>query len=210
MSLVSLMKGVKFRGNEIILRKELSQLDILALNGVSIISRVLGDYVIVAGYVAILFGRSRVTEDIDVIINSSSVTINNIIKLYDELNATGFWVFNAVSPETGFEILKNGLAIRVAKKESIIPNLEVKIAKEPLEFEALRKKVRVILNDRELYISPIELNIAYKLYLGSQKDIEDAVYLYCVFQENIKTNVLASYMRRLGIDLEKIGDILRC
>jgi len=204
------MKGVKFRGNEIILRKELSQLDILALNGVSIISRVLGDYVIVAGYVAILFGRSRVTEDIDVIINSSSVIIDNIIKLYDELNATGFWVFNAVSPETGFEILKNGLAIRVAKKESIIPNLEVKIAKEPLEFEALRKKVRVILNDRELYISPIELNIAYKLYLGSQKDIEDAVYLYCVFQENIKTNVLASYMRRLGIDLEKIGDILRC
>jgi len=203
------MKGVEFRGNEIILRKELSQLDILALNGVSIISRVLGDYVIVAGYVAILFGRSRVTEDIDVIINSSSVTINNIIKLYDELNATGFWVFNAVSP-TGFEILKNGLAIRVARKESIIPNLEVKIAKEPLEFEALRKKVRVILNDRELYISPIELNIAYKLYLGSQKDIEDAVYLYCIFRENIKMDVLASYMRRLGIDLEKIGDILRC
>ena len=192
------MKGVEFRGNEIILRKELSQLDILALNGVSIISRVLGDYVIVAGYVAILFGRSRVTEDIDVIINSSSVTINNIIKLYDELNAAGFWVFNAVSP-TGFEILKNGLAIRVARKESIIPNLEVKIAKEPLEFEALRKKVRVILNDRELYISPIELNIAYKLYLGSQKDIEDAVYLYCIFQENIKTNVFLITNKNLKI-----------
>jgi len=204
------MRGVEFRECEIILEKTLSQLDILALDGASIISQILGEYVIVAGYVAILFGRSRVTEDIDIIVNPDSVTLGNIVKLYDELDRAGFWVFNAISPKTGFEILKNGLAIRVARRENVIPNLEVKVAKKPLEFEALKKRVRVVLNDKELYISPIELNIAYKLYLGSQKDIEDAVYLYCIFQENIKMSILSSYMNRLGIELEEIGDILKC
>jgi len=42
------------------------------------------------------------------------------------------------------------------------------------------------LDDNLLYISPIEIQLAYKLYLGSEKDIMDAVYLYELFENNIQ------------------------
>ena len=52
---------------EIILDKELNNLDIFALKFLNIISRYT-DYVVIAGYVSILLGRTRTTEDIDVFI----------------------------------------------------------------------------------------------------------------------------------------------
>lgn len=44
--------------------------------------------------------------------------------------------------------------------------------------------MKVELDKNLLYISPIEIQLAYKLFLGSEKDIMDAVYLYELFQNN--------------------------
>lgn len=50
---------------EIILNKELNDLDNLALDFIKILDGKAVKYVLVSGYIAILFGRSRSSEDID-------------------------------------------------------------------------------------------------------------------------------------------------
>lgn len=45
-------------------------------------------------------------------------------------------------------------------------------------------RLKVELDKNLLYISPIEIQLAYKLFLGSEKDIMDTVYLYELFQNN--------------------------
>ncbi len=46
----------------------------------------------------------------------------------------------------------------------------------------------------------MEVQIAYKLYLGSDKDIEDAVYLWEIFKDYIDKNRLNDFMRKIGVD----------
>lgn len=50
---------------EIILDKELNNLDKFVLE----FTELLEEYVVVSGYVSILFGRSRMTEDVDLLIS---------------------------------------------------------------------------------------------------------------------------------------------
>ncbi len=45
---------------------------------------------------------------------------------------------------------------------------------------------------------PSSLQIPYKLYLGSDKDIEDAVYLWMLFRETLDGDLLRSFMERLA------------
>ena len=57
---------MKFISNSIIeLDRELSDLDKFTLNFVRILSKY-AKYVVVSGYVSILFGRARSSEDIDI------------------------------------------------------------------------------------------------------------------------------------------------
>jgi len=48
----------------------------------------------------------------------------------------------------------------------------------------LVNRLKVELDKNLLYISPVEIQLAYKLFLGSEKDIMDTVYLYELFQNN--------------------------
>jgi len=204
------MFGVEFEGNFIRLKKELNDLDLFVIEGSKIISRFFKGYVIVAGYVAILFGRSRTTEDVDVIIDPKYLNIEIMDKFYEEINKLDYWVFNAKDQINALELLSNGIAVRLAKRSFVIPNFEIKVARDPLEFVALKKRIKVNLNDNEFYISPLELNIAYKIYLGSQKDIEDAVFLYCLFQEKLNEGEIAIYLQKLGIKSDIVKGLLRC
>jgi len=64
----------------------------------------------------------------------------------------------------------------------------------------------VELNDSQIQISPIELQIAYKLRLAQQagtldgKDFEDALHLYLTFEEQFKGKELEAYVRELGVE----------
>ena len=91
---------------QIILNRELNKLDNFFLN----FTKLLDNYVIVSGYVSILFGRSRATEDIDVFIKKFSY--DDFKKLYKELDKTGFWCINAENPKEVFSYLKEGNSIR--------------------------------------------------------------------------------------------------
>jgi len=194
---------------EVILEKALNVLDEFAIKICRILQNYF-DYAIVGGYVAILFGRSRVTEDIDIIVSGEKLSIEYLSSFYDALLEKGFWIFNALKPENGYEYLREGLSIRIAEKNTVIPNAELKIAMKRLDFVSLEEKIKVILNENVLYLGSMELNIAYKFYLGSQKDIEDAIHLYCLFKDVLDISKLREYMKQLDVDYEAVRELLQC
>ena len=90
---------ITFRKNEIIFNRELSSLDKLAIKFASKLNKLGIKYVIVAGYVAIVFGRSRSSEDIDVIMEP--LDYSRFEKLYRLLSST-FECHQAPNAKLGF------------------------------------------------------------------------------------------------------------
>ena len=128
---------MKFAGKNIILDKEINELDILVLRFIAILEKYT-DYVIISGYVAILFGRSRTTEDIDVFI--TEVSYERFAGLYDEIKKDGFWCLNAEKGDEIYRYLADGCSVRFAIAQQTIPNFEVKFAKKMLDKEAFRDR----------------------------------------------------------------------
>ena len=60
----------------------------------------------------------------------------------------------------------------------------------------------VIFNNEKLNTSEIELQIAFKLKLGSEKDFEDARHLYKVFKGQLNNSLLAAHIAELGVGKE--------
>ncbi len=56
-----------------------------------------------------------------------------------------------------------------------------------------------------MYISPIEVEIPYKLYLGSEKDIEDALYLWDIFKDYLDMSLIRRFMKELNVTGDEYG-----
>jgi hypothetical protein len=135
---------------------------------------------IVSGYISILFGRTRGTEDIDVIMGKMDK--ERFGKLYSELKKNGFYCLIADNADDSYEQLTERLAVRFAKKGQVIPNIEVKFPKNPLDTRTLQENLTVIMPFGRLIISEIEQQIAFKRYaLKSEKDLEDARHLENIY-----------------------------
>lgn len=168
---------------EIKLNRKLSKLDELVVKFVSIVEKYV-DYVIMSGYVSILLGRSRATEDVDLFIQK--ISFEKFSEIYADLKQNGFWCLNAEKAEEIFEYLKDGLAVRFSIKNTQIPNFEIKFPKTNLDKETFDDFVTVVLPDNKLKISSLERQIAFKRYfLKSDKDIEDALHIEELFKENL-------------------------
>jgi hypothetical protein len=178
------------------LTKEFNDLDKLVLDFVKILDRNKVKYVLVSGYVSILFGRSRSSEDIDIIVKK--MTKRRFSILWKGLSKN----FKCIIPDN-FEsaynkYLMKRTSIRFCRKNQLIPNIEFMFPKaEDLDNWVLKNGRIVQLNRRVLKISPIELQIAYKLFLGSEKDIEDARHLYQLFKENVNQKLLTQFLLKL-------------
>lgn len=183
--------------NIYIKNKVFSKLDIFVIDFINVLKKYV-DYVVVSGYVSILFGRSRGTEDIDILIKK--IDIDTFTKLHQELIEKKYWFLNAESSKELYEMLDDRLAIRVALKDAVIPNIEIKFVKSELDMVSLNEHNVVKIGRQSINISPIELQIAFKLYLGSDKDIEDAVYLYDIFLEHLDKAKLKQYMNVLEVN----------
>ena len=164
--------------------RKLSELDKFVFDFITILRKHI-DYVIISGYVSILLGRTRVTEDIDIFVKS--LNKERFDKLYHDLKENDFWCLNADDDKELFNFLKDGLAIRFAKQNTSIPNIEMKYPKDSLDEDAFNDSIEVeILND-SLIISSLERHIAFKKYfLGSNKDIEDALHIQELFKDKIE------------------------
>jgi hypothetical protein len=192
---------IKYTKEKIILEKELNNLDKFILDFVLVLNELNIKYVLVSGYVSILFGRSRSSEDIDIIIerlerNKFRELWNKLYKKFECLNTEN-------SDDAYNNYLISGSAIRFSEKNNFIPNIEVKFPKIELDFWTLKQRKEVILNKNKLFISPLELQIPFKLFLGkegNEKDIEDAKYLYELFKDKLDLNLLQEFNRKLKIE----------
>jgi hypothetical protein len=176
------------------LARKLSKLDEFVID---FVKHLKVKYVIVSGYVPILFGRSRVTEDIDMLIEK--VDLATFKKIITRLERNGFWAINTDDKRELYEMLRDNLAIRIAKKRKVIPNIEIKFVKSEDDRYCLDNPLTILVNDKRLFISPMEIQIAYKFYLGSEKDIGDAIHLYTIFKENLNTKLLNLYLSKLKV-----------
>ncbi|MAG01865.1 hypothetical protein CMI42_00870 [Candidatus Pacearchaeota archaeon] len=194
---------------EIRTTKILNELDKFTIEFIDIAKKFV-DYVIVSGYVAILLGRTRASEDVDLLI--PQMKKETFVDLWEKLKSEGFECLNTTNIDGAFSMLDEH-AIRFAKGLPI-PNIEFKIIKTDLDKHALDNKLKVILDDYFLYVSPIELQIACKLYLGSQKDLEDAKHLHDIFKDKINKGELLDFIKELDVKdrfdlMEEYGDTYR-
>ncbi|MCX6801250.1 MAG: hypothetical protein NTZ73_03610 [Candidatus Diapherotrites archaeon] len=189
----------EFRENEIVFERALSDLDKLVIRFVRILDETKVDYVIISGYIAILFGRSRNTEDVDLFIEE--MPLGKFEKLWAALKKAGFECIHFSSAKDAYEdYLKSRLAVRFAEKGRFIPNFELKYPESDLNKYSLKNKVSVRLNGEALNTSRLELQIPYKLYLGSDKDFEDAAHLWQVFKEHLDKELFEGFVKRLNVE----------
>lgn len=180
------------------LDKIMNELDKFVFKFIKILEKHV-DYVIVSGYVSILFGRARATEDIDIFIKK--VNKKRFGVLYKDLIRRGYWCLNTDDANKIYGYLNDGLAVRLAVKNETIPNFEIKFAKKRLAREALMDSLIVIIKNGKIKISSIERQIAFKrYYLKSDKDLEDALHLEELFKEYIDTKQIERYKRIIKND----------
>ena len=144
-------------------------------------------YIICSGFVAIAHGRSRGTEDIDMIIEK--LTREKFIQLHKELVQAGFECMQSASGEVIYDdYLLGGDSVRYVWKSDgfFPPEMEVKFAKDELDNYQLLTRKKLAFTGLDVYFSSIEMNIAFKEeYLKTDKDIEDDKHLRIVYKEQI-------------------------
>ncbi|RLE45397.1 hypothetical protein DRJ22_04455 [Candidatus Woesearchaeota archaeon] len=191
---------INFSKSEIKFEKGLNSLDKFVIDFTSILNRLNIKYVLVSGYVSILFGRNRSSEDIDMFIER--LDFKRFQLLWNELNNVFECIITTDVNEAYNEYLTKDYALRFSKKSRFIPNIEIKFPKIDLDKWALDNRKRVVFNNHTVFISSLELQISFKLYLGSEKDIEDARFLYNLFKENLDMPLLKEFNQKL-----KIGEV---
>ncbi len=177
------------------LDKPLNDLDKLVIRFIRILGKYT-EYVLISGYVAILFGRSRGTEDVDIFI--LPIDVERFVRLYHDLKANGFWCLNAESDDEVYNYLHDGFAVRFAENGQVIPNFEVKFALKDRDKDAFTDCLEVETEGGVLNVSSIEKQIAFKRYvLKSDKDLEDAQHLEEIFRNHLNTEKIKIYQRLL-------------
>lgn len=193
------MGGIELRDGTLIVERDPNRLDELAIAFSEILQDAAIEHVYVAGYVSILAGRARSTEDIDVIVEPMDG--EEIDELVATLEEAGYWG-PAMPLESASEMLENGDIVWVAPDDQITPHLEVKFARDEFDRASLGNSLTAEVGDATIPVGPLELQIAYKLSLGTRTDLEDAIHLYSLFEESLSVPRLESWVSRLDVDDE--------
>lgn len=191
------MGGIEFRKGELIVEREPNELDRLAITFTAILNDLDVRHAYVSWYVAVLTGRARATQDIDVLLER--IDEPESARLVDRLNAEGMWG-PAMPLDELYEMLANGDNIWIAPEGQVVPHLEAKFVQDEADSTSLRDAIVARIAGTTIPLGPLELGIAYKLFLGSQKDFEDAVHLYTLLSENLRTDDLERWVRKLGVE----------
>lgn len=191
---------MEFQEDKIYLDRELSKLDRMAIYFSEKLRESGIEHVLVSGYVAIVFGRNRASEDIDVICEPVSEDVFG--RFWGSLKEMECIITSDM--ESAYNnYLKDGIALRFAYRGEFIPNMEMKFISNGAQREAIEGRKIVFLNGHPVPISPFELQIAYKLFLGSEKDIEDARFLLDLFGERVNLALLMRKIREFGLNEEE-------
>lgn len=198
MEYVAEKKEIRFK------EKVLDKLDKFTIDFVEILEKHV-DYVIVSGYVAIALGRTRASEDIDLLVPKMDMA--KFVILFDDLIKRGYECANTSKSEEAYRILDEH-AIRFYKGIPL-PNIEFKLISNDVHRNAFENRIELILKGKSLFISPLELQIAYKLSLmsnapleeiSSDKDFEDAKHLYDLFKDKLDMEKLLYFVRYFKVE----------
>ncbi len=158
-------------------------------------------YIIVSGFVAISSGRSRATEDIDMIIEK--LDFERFKRLHQDLIKGGFTCMQSDSEEEIFDYLKDKIAVRYTLRNQPLPEMEIKFVKDDLDEFQIRTRTKLPLTGLDVWFSSIDMNIAFKEeLLKSEKDLKDAEHLRKIYAEQISEdniNHIKKMIRRLRL-----------
>ena len=148
-------------------------------------------YIIVSGFLVIASGRTRGTEDIDMIMEK--ISLEKFSLLFKELEKNDFICMQSSKPEEVYEYLIDNTSVRFTRKNSPLPEMEVKFVKDELDLFQLDQRVKFPLTGLEVWFSNVNINIAFKEeYLKSPKDLEDARHLRIVYEEIMRAPFLSN------------------
>jgi hypothetical protein len=190
------MSGVTLRDGDLVVERSANELDELAVAFSDVLSELGIEHVFIAGYLAILTGRARSTEGIDVLIERLSRS--ETTRLVEKLEAEDYWG-PAMPLAEMYGTLSAGTNIWVAPTEQMTPHLEVKFPTDEFDRASLSSSLDAHIAGETIPVGELELQIAYKLHLGSRTDFEDAAHLYTLFRESLRTSRLESWVEKLGV-----------
>ena len=124
------------------------------------------EYVVVGGLVAIRYGRNRITQDIDVIVDTDEVEL-----LVSALKDKGF----EFSERELLDAFKDRSRVTFFLLVNSFFHVDLKFAKDELDYEVLNGRVRGELLGIPCWIESVEDIIVAKLIYGSSQDEEDVI-----------------------------------
>ncbi|MDD1778510.1 MAG: hypothetical protein LUQ65_10115 [Candidatus Helarchaeota archaeon] len=154
-------------------------------------------YIVVSGFFTIVSGRSRATEDIDIIIEQFNS--DQFLKMHDDLVKNGFSCLQTSIPSEIYDsYLTAFLPVRYIYSKNIIPNIELKFAKDELDHYQIATRKKIEFTELDVYFSSVEANIAFKEeLLKSPKDLGDAKFLRIVYQKDINENEISNFKKMI-------------
>ncbi len=181
------------------MNREISDKNILnrfCINFCKVLSRHV-EYIVVSGFVAIASGRTRGTEDIDIIIRK--IDFEKFKKMHEDLIKHDFVCIQSKDEREIFDYLSEKISVRYVLKSQPIPQIELKFEKDELDDYQFKTKEKLQLTGTNVWFGSVNMNVAFKEeLLKSDKDLEDARYLRLVYKEKIKEN-----------EIKKIKDMIR-
>ncbi|PIN89652.1 hypothetical protein COU61_03045 [Candidatus Pacearchaeota archaeon CG10_big_fil_rev_8_21_14_0_10_35_13] len=178
-----MVKGYSFSDGIITINRDFTELDLFLKKFLDVLKEHT-DYLVVSGFISISSGRTRATEDIDVLFPKLSV--GKFKLLFDDLLDGGFWCYQGDISSTVYPYVDNLNSIRFAIKDNIFPNIElvpIDSSRKAKTFE-FNNSVLMKVKDFVFRIPLLEFEILYKeLALKSKKDLEDAKFLRAFFSD---------------------------
>ena len=195
-------KGYSIENETIIINRELTELDIFLRDFLDILKKS-SDYLVVSGFVSISTGRTRGTEDIDILVPIT--TESKFKEIFEALTNNNFWCYQSDNYKEAYKYIKNYNSIRFAKVEEMYPNIEfipIDETKRAKYFEFTHPQ-KIKIKDFEFKIPQIEFEILYKeIVLTGKKDIADAKHLREFFSDIIDKDKLIKYKNIVETELK--------
>ena len=120
-------------------------------------------------------------------------------ELVDRLDEEGLWE-PAMPLDRVAELLED--TIWVAEEGEMVPHLEAKFVDDRFDRASLAGRFPARIGGAEVPVGPLELQIAYKLWMNSPVDFEDAVHLSTLFEKSLRTGELQRWVDELGVQEE--------
>ncbi len=188
---------------EIEVKSGITELDELVWELVSRLEKYTS-YVIVSGYIAILLGMERPTQDVDVVI-SGFRTREDFDYFFKEIKSLGWETIPSNLDELYFLLEERNEKVDIFTDKQWY--FDFKKAKNKWARFSLENPVLIKKGEFTFKVAPPEIQIPYKVWLGSDKDLKDAAFLYERLKPIINKKAMLEIAGEMGVDLQLIlGD----